>query len=107
MLTDLPGLHVDEERLAEVCRRHHIVKIELFGSRAKGTARPDSDVDLLLTFAEGHNPGLEYFGIGHELEAAFGCSVDYTTRQDLERSHNWVRRRSILNSAKMLYATAA
>ena len=49
-------LVLDRERLADLCRRYHVAKLELFGSRAKGTARPDSDVDLLVTFA-GRTPG--------------------------------------------------
>lgn len=38
----------DREQLVSFCRRHHVAKLELFGSRAKGTQRPDSDVDLLV-----------------------------------------------------------
>lgn len=47
------ALAIDHERLASLCRQYHVAKLELFGSRAKGTARPDSDVDLLVTFEEG------------------------------------------------------
>ena len=50
------GLDLDQERLTELCRRYHVAKLELFGSRAKGTARPNSDVDLLVTFEPGRVP---------------------------------------------------
>jgi predicted nucleotidyltransferase len=66
------GLPVDAGRLADLCRRYHVAKLELFGSRAKGTARPDSDVDLLVTFEEGQTPGLEFFGMALDLESLFG-----------------------------------
>jgi predicted nucleotidyltransferase len=37
----------DKDALAELCRRRKIERLALFGSTLKGTARPDSDVDLL------------------------------------------------------------
>jgi len=52
------ALDIDRERLAEFCRRNHVAKLELFGSRAKGTSRPDSDIYLLVTFEPGQTPGL-------------------------------------------------
>jgi predicted nucleotidyltransferase len=55
------GLDIDNGRLADLCRRYRVATLELFGSRAKGTARPDSDVDLLVSFESGLHAGL---GIG-------------------------------------------
>jgi hypothetical protein len=52
------ALDIDQERLAALCRRYHVATLELFGSQAKGTARPDSDVDLLVTFVGDRTPGL-------------------------------------------------
>ena len=46
-----PDLRIDSDRLADVCRRYHVIRLELFGSQARGDARPDSDVDLLVSFA--------------------------------------------------------
>jgi uncharacterized protein len=43
-----PRLHLDETTLARFCERHHISRLSLFGSRLKGTARPESDIDLLM-----------------------------------------------------------
>ena len=42
------GISVDARRLADLCRRYDVGMLELFGSRANGSARPDSDVDLLV-----------------------------------------------------------
>jgi predicted nucleotidyltransferase len=44
--------------LADYCRSHGIRRLSLFGSRAKGNAHPDSDIDLLVEFAPGEEPGL-------------------------------------------------
>jgi predicted nucleotidyltransferase len=42
-----PRLPLDDATLAHFCERHHIRRLALFGSQLKGTARPDSDIDLL------------------------------------------------------------
>ena len=80
-------LDVSEAELAPVCRRHRIRKLSLFGSRLKGTARPDSDVDLLVEFEPNAVPGL--LGIAAmelELSALLGGrKVDLRTAQDLSR----------------------
>lgn len=54
----MPHLAIPEERLARFCRKQHIRRLSLFGSTLAGTARPDSDIDLLVEFEPGHEPGL-------------------------------------------------
>ena len=80
-------IDVSEAELAPICRRHRIRKLSLFGSRLKGTARPDSDVDLLVEFEPNAVPGL--LGIAAmelELSALLGGrKVDLRTAQDLSR----------------------
>lgn len=44
--------------LTEVCRRGHVVKLSLFGSVLGEDVQPDSDVDVLLVFEEGHVLGV-------------------------------------------------
>lgn len=41
------------ERLREVCQRYGVVRLDVFGSSARGTAGPGSDIDLLYTLAPG------------------------------------------------------
>lgn len=43
-------LSVEQEVLAQLCRRHHIRRLSLFGSALRGEERPNSDVDLLVEF---------------------------------------------------------
>ncbi len=64
MSTHLP---VDPEALADFCRTHGIRKLSLFGSLLKGTARADSDIDLLVEFEPDKKPGLIAFA-GMEIE---------------------------------------
>ena len=98
------ALDIDHAALVAFCRRNRIAKLELFGSRAKGTARPDSDVDLLVTFEEGFTPGLEYFGMADELETILGRHVDLLTRPRVERDTNPYFKQSVLSVAELLYA---
>jgi Predicted nucleotidyltransferases len=79
-------LSLDPAVLADVCRRHHIRKLSLFGSSLKGTVRPDSDIDLLVEFEPNRVPGLiALAGIEIELSELLGRKVDFRTDQDLSR----------------------
>ncbi len=53
-----PSLNLDEATVARFCEAHHIRRLALFGSQLKGTARPDSDVDLLVEFLPDAHPTL-------------------------------------------------
>lgn len=80
-------LPIDQDALAAVCRRHHIKKLSLFGSTLKGTARPGSDIDLLVEFEPHKTPGLiALAGIEIKLsELAAGRKVELRTADDLSR----------------------
>ena len=94
-------LPIDPEALAAVCRRHHIRRLSLFGSTLKGTARPDSDVDLLVEFEPGREPGLiALAGIEAELAAIVGRPVDLRTPAELSRHF----REEVVRDAEVQYA---
>jgi uncharacterized protein len=78
-------LFTDRAALADLCRRYHIRRLSLFGSVAKGTARPDSDVDFLVQFEPGAVPGLlGLAAIEAELsELLGGRCVDLRTAREL------------------------
>ena len=81
------NLFPDQAALADLCHRHHIRRLSLFGSTLKGTARPDSDVDLLVEFEPEARPSLLTMAqIEIELSALLdGRRVDLRTREDLSR----------------------
>jgi predicted nucleotidyltransferase len=61
-------INVDRAELAEFCQRHHIRRLSLFGSVLRDDFGPDSDVDVLVEFEPGHQPGLiRLHGIEQEL----------------------------------------
>ena len=65
-------LAVDDAKLAEFCRRHHIRKLSIFGSSVRDDFGPDSDVDVLVEFAPGHTPGLSIVDVEDELSRLLG-----------------------------------
>jgi len=97
-------LRFDRDRLRELCRRYHVAKLELFGSRSRGDARPESDVDLLVTFEEGYTPGWELGGLLVDLTELFGRKVDLITRWTLDHEPSERFRRSVISQAEALYA---
>jgi predicted nucleotidyltransferase len=76
----LPLIESHRAEIAELCRRFHVQRLDVFGSAARGTDfDPDrSDVDLLVTYDPGTPaPSLaEYFDLRDELAALFGRPVD-------------------------------
>ena len=95
-------LPIDAEALESVCRSHQIRRLSLFGSRLKGTARPDSDVDLLVEFMPDARPTLlDMAEIENELsELLGGVRVDLRTAQELSRYF----RDAVVNEAEVQYA---
>jgi len=95
-------MNLNEDALADFCKRHHIRRLSLFGSQLKGTARADSDVDLLVEFEPEHIPGL--LGVaGMEIELSEvlgGRKVDLRTAADL--SHFF--RDKVVHMAEVQYA---
>ena len=79
--------YLPAEKIAYFCRRHHIRKLSLFGSVLRDDFRPDSDVDVLVEFAEGESPGLiRLAGMELELSAMLGGRrVDMNTARCLSR----------------------
>ena len=99
---EVPRLAISEEQLARFSRKHHIRRLSLFGSTLTGTNRPDSDIDLLVEFEPGKEPGL--LGLASmeaELDALLGGKkVDLRTLWDLSPHF----RDQILMTAEVQYA---
>jgi uncharacterized protein len=67
------AIQLEQGRLAEFCRRHHIRKLALFGSAVRNDLRPDSDLDFLVEFDPARRPGMiELHEIEQELSALCG-----------------------------------
>lgn len=66
----------------ELARRYGVVRLALFGSVARDEPRPDSDVDVVVSF-DGPATSQRYFGVQFYLEDALGCPVDLVTDKAL------------------------
>jgi hypothetical protein len=94
-------VNVAGDELARICRRHGIRRLSLFGSVLAGTARPDSDIDLLVEFEPGRVPGLlGMSAIEIELGKELGRKVDLRTAEDLSPYF----RDEVLRKAQVAYA---
>ena len=80
------NLFPDPAALRVFCQRHHIRRLALFGSTLKGTARSDSDLDLLVEFEPGARAGyLKLAAMELELGEVIGRKVDLRTPGELSR----------------------
>jgi predicted nucleotidyltransferase len=98
---DSISLDVDARQLADLCRQYHITKLWFFGSVLRPDFRPDSDVDILVEFEIGKEPGLEFVDLREELARLLGRPVDLLTTTSLR---NPFRRSEILRTRRLAYA---
>lgn len=98
-----PYISIDRDAVSAFCRRHHIVRLALFGSVLRDDFRPDSDVDVLVEFQPGHVPGLDFVTIEREFSGLLqGRRVDMVTPKFL----NPRIRDQVLTSAEPLYVVS-
>jgi predicted nucleotidyltransferase len=94
------GRDVDEARLAALCERYGIGSLMIFGSVARGTAGPGSDVDVLYDLRPGRRLGWEIEDLADELSEVLGRPVDLVSRSALHAR----LRGAVLAEAQPLYA---
>lgn len=91
--------------LAAFARSHGVTRLDLFGSVLTGEFGPDSDIDLLATYAADRTPSLlDAADQEAELSGIFRRPVDLVSRAGVDSGGNEVRKREILGSARTLYA---
>ncbi len=92
------------DQIVAYCRRWKIKELALFGSVLTDRFRPDSDVDVLVTFAPDSGWTLfDFVRAETDLSAILGRSVDLVERSAVENSYNYLISRSILRSAQVIY----
>jgi len=97
-----PKIDVPADKIAEFCRKWKITELALFGSVVREDFRPDSDVDVLVTFApDAPWSLLDWADMTDDLKAIFGREVDLVEEAGLR---NPFRRHAILTSKQVIYA---
>jgi uncharacterized protein len=96
---------VPKDRIAAFCQKWKITELALFGSVLREDFRPDSDVDVLVTFSPVSDWGVDHLlDMKEELEALFGRAVDLVEKRLVEESPNYIRRKHILSHMEAVYA---
>jgi uncharacterized protein len=95
-------MRIDHEALTDLCSRHGITRLRLFGSFVRGDAGDGSDVDLLVEF-EDRKSLLDLVRIEREFSEHFGREVDLLRPSSLSP---YLRDR-ILAEAQVVYERAA
>jgi predicted nucleotidyltransferase len=99
-----PTLAVPKVKIADFCRRHHIRSLRLFGSVLRDDFGPESDVDVLVEFDDGHVPG--FIGLARmeeELGQLLNRKVDLNTPMSLSGHF----REHVLREAELQYGEAS
>lgn len=93
---------VPQKQIEEFCRKWSISELSLFGSVLSDSFRPDSDIDILVSFQSDAEWSLfEFVDMTDELEAIFGRKVDLVEK---EAMRNPFRKRAILAAHEVIYA---
>ena len=75
----IAAVEQQKDALADLCRRHRVRRLEVFGSAADGTFNPDSsDIDFLVEFfpLDSGEHYEAYFGLWEDLKELFGRRID-------------------------------
>ncbi len=99
-----PRIPINHDRIKAFCEKWKITEFSLFGSVLTDEFRPDSDVDVLVKFADDAEWSLfDLVDMEDELRLMFQRQVDLVLRKSVERSDNYIRRKAILSSTRRLY----
>ena len=95
-------IQIPQDQIAQFCRRNHIRRMALFGSVIREDFTPESDVDILVEFVPGRNPGFAFFDMERDLSKMLGRKVDLNTPNELSKYF----RREVLAEAEEIYVEA-
>jgi predicted nucleotidyltransferase len=72
-------------KIAPALKAMGVTRLCLFGSRARGDARPESDLDVLVdTTSQGEEPAFDFFKVAHLIEDTIGSPSQLSIRRLLK-----------------------
>jgi uncharacterized protein len=90
------------EALIDLCRLWQVMELAVFGSVVRGSSRPDSDLDLMVTLVpDAPWDALDIVDLRAELAELFGRTVDLVGEKAIRNPY---RKASILRDKSVLYA---
>lgn len=100
----LSRIGVSMHAIEAYCERWRVAELAVFGSVLRDDFRPDSDIDVLVSFRTERTPGLFGFDrMERGLAELFDRKVDLVHRAAVDASQNYIRRKAILESAQVIY----
>lgn len=99
---------IDYDQIVAFCQKFKIAELALFGSVLRDDFQPDkSDVDVLVAFhPDAHWTLFELVDIEDNLKNILGRDVDLVERESIEQSPNYLRKKEILDSFKVVYVAS-
>jgi hypothetical protein len=95
-------MEIPKDKIHSFCKHWKVRELSLFGSALRDDFRPDSDVDVLVSFFDDARWSLfDLVDMADELRILFGRPVDLVEKEALR---NPFRRQSILTTRKVIYA---
>jgi predicted nucleotidyltransferase len=99
---------IDDDEIVAYCQKWKITELALFGSVLRDDFQQDrSDVDVLVTF----HPDvrwtlLDLVDMEDNLQDIFCRKVDLVERGSVEKSGNYLRKKEILESCRVIYVAS-
>ena len=96
------SLAIPRKKIIGFCQRWNVVEFSLFGSILRENFSPESDVDVLVSFASRAKVSLfDLVEMQAELKSIFKREVDLVEKAGLRNPY---RRQEILQTARRIYA---
>jgi predicted nucleotidyltransferase len=102
----LHNIDIGEDEIEKICQRFLIKELAIFGSVLRDDFNESSDIDLLIEFKT--DSGISFFDIidlQDEFKKLFGRDVDIVSKNAVRRSRNYIRKNTILENHKVIYAS--
>jgi len=91
------------DKIVDFCKRWQITEFALFGSALRSDFRPESDIDVLVTFAPNDHYSLfDLDRMENELRGIFGRNIDLVEKATIR---NPFRRQEILRTNQVIYTS--
>jgi predicted nucleotidyltransferase len=101
------GITLPMGPIAELCEKHGVRELSVFGSILRDDFSPESDIDFLVVFRDDdEGPWMErLLHVEEDLRVLLGREVDLVPKESIVKSENWIRRNHILSTAQVIYGS--
>jgi len=90
----------DFQKVKDILSQNGVEFAGIFGSRARGEEKPESDIDIMIRFKEGKTKGLlELISLERKLSEILGLEVDLITQDSISP----YIKESVLKDLKVIY----